>query len=61
MEFNGQKIEPGADLSGANLRDAAFRGTNLIKANLTGAFVYGTHLPFEKMGGATMPDGTRHA
>jgi uncharacterized protein YjbI with pentapeptide repeats len=37
MEVNGYKIEPGAQLAGANLSNAKLLGVNLERANLVGA------------------------
>ena len=36
MEVNGYKIEPGAQLAGANLSNAKLLGVNLERANLGG-------------------------
>jgi len=37
VEVNGYKIEPGAQLAGANLSNAKLFGANLERANLVGA------------------------
>ena len=42
VEVNGYTIEPGADLTGANLSDADLTGANLSEARLTGANLAGT-------------------
>ena len=44
MMIKGYKIEPGANLSGANLRGANLRGANLYGADLSGAYLYGADL-----------------
>ncbi len=41
---NGYEINPGADLSGANLYGADFSGANLSEADLSGANLYGADL-----------------
>ena len=43
-EINGYKIEPKANLEGADLRSADLRGANLMGANLMGANLYGANL-----------------
>jgi len=53
VKVNGYKIEPGSDLSDANLSDVNLSGANLSDVNLTGANLSGANLS-----GATMPLGT---
>ncbi len=48
-------IEPGADLTGADLRRANLKGADLRRANLTGA-----NLNRANLTGAIMPDGSVH-
>ena len=55
MEVNGYKIEPGADLSGANMGGADLSFQNLEGANLSEACLEGARLIR-----ALMPDGSRH-
>ena len=50
VEVNGYKIEPRANLTGADL----------FRANLAGSDLAGRYLTYADLQGATMPDGTIH-
>ena len=50
-------IEPGANLEGANLRDANLEGANLRDANLEGANLSGANLEDANLRGANLPTG----
>jgi len=54
VEVNGYKIEPGADLRGANLVDADLAGANLEKANLYGANLLSANLMGANLMGANL-------
>ena len=59
VERNGYKIEPGADLQGAdltraNLKGAWLQGANLQRANLSGANLFGAHLTRANLKGADL-------
>ena len=53
-KVNGYVIGPGADLFGANLRGADLREANLFGANLSGANLRGANLREANLGGADL-------